>query len=590
MPPEWTMATDTTSHDLIVIGATAGGLSVAEAARRAGVERVHLIERGQTVLMPDVISENELSVTFGEIVSSVDVDPETGLVTIVTDRRTRVATACVIAEREVEPESEPPIPVVPGDRVSVDLPPAIAIDADVMVIGVSDHAVELTMELAKRGAGVVLAADGMDPARLSPVAGRILATLERERRATVLYRSSPSQIGERNGYPIAYFSDRHTPDLEFDHVVFATSRAPARIDELGVTERARASDSVLLFSGKAETIDMHGAFGPDLWPRIAEARFPDRTVEPAGVRSWSRDTTLADELAEHYYNATITKFEPTHTDLWRLNVKPDHGDTSHLPGQYATLGLGYWESRIDDAIDVDLDDKWLKMVRRSYSISNSILDTSGYLTVDTDTDELEFYIVLVNPSEDNVPGLTPRLALKRPGDRIFLGSKVAGRYTLAPVVDPGRTCIFLSTGTGEAPHNAMVNQLLRKGHHGPIISAVTVRQWSDLGYLAEHRELEKRYDHYHYMPLPTREDDVPKTYLQDVIRNDAFNEQFGVPLDPAHTDVFLCGNPAMIGLPESDGDEDQWPEVVGVTELLVDRGFTLDRRGRPGNIHFEEYW
>ena len=148
--------------------------------------------------------------------------------------------------------------------------------------------------------------------------------------------------------------------------------------------------------------------------------------------------------------------------------------------------------------------------------------------------------------------------------------------------------IFLSTGTGEAPHNAMVNQLLRKGHRGPIVSAVTVRNWADLGYRAEHEDLVSRYPNYHYMPLPTREPDFPKTYLQDVIRTDGFESAFGVALDPETTDVFLCGNPAMIGLPE--GDEGEWPEPQGVVELLVERGFTIDRRGNPGNIHFEEYW
>ena len=33
-----------------------------------------------------------------------------------------------------------------------------------------------------------------------------------------------------------------------------------------------------------------------------------------------------------------------------------------------------------------------------------------------------------------------------------------------------------------------------------------------------------------------------------------------------------------------------FPETVGVVELLVNEGFTLDRRNAPGNIHFEEYW
>lgn len=581
------MAEETTTHDLIVIGATAAGLSVAEAAHRAGVEHVHIVERGDSVLMPEVISRNDLAISYGERVRLVDIDDD-GMVIVESNRRRRRATAVVIGEREYRHESEPPIEVAASDRVTVDNPPANAGDADVMVIGVSDHAVEMTSQLAAAGANVVLAADGLEPARLSPVAGEMLATLERERRATVLYRSTPTAIGERNGFPMAYFADRRTPDLEFDHVVFASSRAPADLDSLGVTDAAKASDAVWLFSGKAETIDMHGAFGPDLWPSVAAARFPEVVVESHGVRAWSRDTTLADELAEHYYNATITFFEQTHSDLWRLKVRPDHGDTSHLPGQYATLGLGYWEPRVDDATDIGLDAKWLKMIRRSYSISSPMFDEHGYLADYAAGDELEFYIVLVVPTEDNVPALTPRLALKKPGDRIFLGSKVAGRYTLTPVVDPSRTCVFFSTGTGEAPHNAMVTELLRKGHHGPMVSAVTVRQWADLGYRTEHEKLAARYPNYHYMPLPTREPDFPKTYLQDLIRNDMLKSHCGIDLDPATTDVFLCGNPAMIGLPE--GDPEEFPEPTGVVELLTERGFKLDRRGDPGNIHFEEYW
>jgi ferredoxin--NADP+ reductase len=93
---------------------------------------------------------------------------------------------------------------------------------------------------------------------------------------------------------------------------------------------------------------------------------------------------------------------------------------------------------------------------------------------------------------------------------------------------------------------------------------------------------------YHYLPLPTREPDFPKTYLQDVVSKGMLSSHYGIELDPDTTDVFLCGNPSMIGLPE--GDPEEWPEAKGVVELLTKRGFKLDRRGDPGNIHFEEYW
>jgi ferredoxin--NADP+ reductase len=182
------------------------------------------------------------------------------------------------------------------------------------------------------------------------------------------------------------------------------------------------------------------------------------------------------------------------------------------------------------------------------------------------------------------------LALKREGDRIYLGPKVAGRYTLKSVIDPHAEVVFFSTGTGEAPHNGMVIDLLRKGHSGPIVSAVTVRQSADLGYMDKHRELESRYANYHYLPMPTREPGIPKRYLQDLIRDDDFSTKLGVELSPETSHVFLCGNPAMIGIPEEQDGELKFPETVGVVELLVERGFTLDRRNSPGNIHYEEYW
>ncbi len=61
-------------------------------------------------------------------------------------------------------------------------------------------------------------------------------------------------------------------------------------------------------------------------------------------------------------------------------------------------------------------------------------------------------------------------------------------------------------------------------------------------------------------------------------------------IDPASTHVYLCGNPAMIGIPEDADGELVFPEPVGAVQLLTERGFILDRRRQPGNIHFEEYW
>ncbi|MCU1399085.1 MAG: Flavodoxin reductase family protein [Acidimicrobiales bacterium] len=565
------------AYDLVIIGGNSAGLSVAVALQQAGLQRVRILEAGSAIAFPELVGEHQLDVGYGEPATAVDVDAD-GLVAIHTAKHTYTARACVVAQRAGAEDWKPTMTTVTSDRILINKLPDFAADEDVLVIGHTDRAVELTARLAAAGAGVVLAAGGMDPKLLSPAAEAALHRLERERHATLLYRAVPDQIADVDGYPMAFFGDRRTPDLQFDHVVFAPSRTAVTPAAIGLTDAAAASGSVFFLEG-ADIAE------------IAKA-FPEITLTPPPTRAERRrgGTSVSDALRAEHYNATITHFEPTHSDLWVLRVRPDHGDVTHLPGQYASLGLGYWEARIDTAEDDDLDGKWDKMVRRSYSISSRMWDDHGYLTGDLDADELEFYIVLVPPTPENVPGLTPRLACKRPGDRIYLGPKVAGRYTLGPVTDPSNTLLFFSTGTGEAPHNAMIVELLRKAHHGPIISAVSVRKWADLGYIEQHRALEARYPNYHYLPMPTREPDVPKQYLQDLIANDVLQARFGIELDPAHTHMFMCGNPAMIGLPEDVDGELHYPEVTGVVQLLAERGFTLDHRKTRGNIHFEEYW
>ncbi|MEM1333235.1 MAG: ferredoxin--NADP reductase, partial [Actinomycetota bacterium] len=551
---------------------------------------------GNAVAFPDLVGEHHLDVGFGEQVRAIRLEPDEGHALVVeTERATYRCRAALVADRRSADDWSPPIKVPESERIHVDrgVPLDPSGEVDLLVVGASDHAVELTARYAAAGHRVVLAAGGMDPGKLSPAADRELRRIERDRSATVLYRSTPTAIELVRGFPMADFGDRRTPDLQFDHVVWAPLRRAAAPSEIGITDEALASGAVW-FIGDPGTGDAPSTTAPgwQVGVALAEARFPE--LEPSPVApSLERRTRHPDAIAElraEHYNATITHFEPHHSDLWVLRVKPDSGDTSYLPGQYASLGLGFWEPRIDDAPDPEAEKRWDKLIRRSYSISSRMFDEYGYLTDDGGVDELEFYIVLVAPTDDNTPALTPRLALKEVGDRIYMGPKVAGRYTLDAVKDPNAEVVFFGTGTGEAPHNGMVVELLRKGHSGPIVSAVTVRQNADLGYERQHRELEERFPNYHYLPMPTREPGVPKRYLQDLIRDDDF-AKIGVPLNAATTHVFLCGNPAMIGLPEKGDDgAEHFPATTGVAELLVERGFKLDRRNDPGNIHYEEYW
>jgi ferredoxin--NADP+ reductase len=83
-----------------------------------------------------------------------------------------------------------------------------------------------------------------------------------------------------------------------------------------------------------------------------------------------------------------------------------------------------------------------------------------------------------------------------------------------------------------------------------------------------------------YIPSITRPDEDPhfRGYtgrIQSLLDQGIVETLSGVPLDPARTEVFLCGNPEM---------------VRAVREILDPRGFTTPQGKVPGTLHVEEYW
>ncbi|HYT87125.1 MAG TPA: ferredoxin--NADP reductase [Gemmataceae bacterium] len=305
---------------------------------------------------------------------------------------------------------------------------------------------------------------------------------------------------------------------------------------------------------------------------------------------------LAD-LRRKHYNATLVWERRANPDLAIMRIRPDFPLPVHKAGQYSTLGLGNWEPRVPGCQDETLvANEEMRLVRRAYSISCSVLDEGNVLLDRSNVDWLEFYIVLVRESDkEKPPALTPRLFFLKEGDRLFLGEKITGHYTLDSV-QPGDAVVFLGTGTGEAPHNYMLWELLCRGYQGRTLSACCVRYRRDLAYVAIHEELMRRYPNYTYLSLTTREVETikQKVYIQDLITSGQLEERLGAPLDPARTHVFLCGNPKMIGVPTKDRATGQrvYPQPTGVVEILERRGFQADQPQSKikGNVHFEEYW
>src|SRR6516164_5066511 len=49
------------------------------------------------------------------------------------------------------------------------------------------------------------------------------------------------------------------------------------------------------------------------------------------------------ELRQKRYNARVAWLRKTHSDLMIVRIRPDYPLPAHKPGQYTSIGLGYWE-------------------------------------------------------------------------------------------------------------------------------------------------------------------------------------------------------------------------------------------------------
>jgi len=205
-----------------------------------------------------------------------------------------------------------------------------------------------------------------------------------------------------------------------------------------------------------------------------------------------------------------------------------------------------------------------RMIRRAYSIAS-----------ESRADEyIEFYLTLVMSGE-----LTPRLFTLKLHDRVYVGPKAVGVFTLDKV-EPGKHVLMVCTGTGLAPYMSMLrSQLVCNGPRKFVVVHGARFSW-DLGYRTELTGLARHCGNFHYVPVITRpREDVTwrgrSGYLQNVIASNAIEEETGLALTPENFDVFLCGNPAMIDT------------VIGWAE---ERGFVRDKGHDIGTLHTEEYW
>jgi ferredoxin--NADP+ reductase len=265
-------------------------------------------------------------------------------------------------------------------------------------------------------------------------------------------------------------------------------------------------------------------------------------------------------------NAVVTQRIDAAPGLMILRVAPDGWKLPEFAaGQFAVLGLPGRAPRtpLSDPEEKPADPE--KMIRRAYSIASTPLSR----------DHLELFITLVRSGE-----LTPRLFALQAGDRVWVGPKVTGMFTMRDVA-PEQNIVMIGTGTGLAPYMSMLRtELAGPAPRRYAVLAGARHSW-DLAYSAELITMARLSPRMSYLPTVSRPKEEPAPwgaftgYVQSLWTGGALERTWGFKPTPRDTHVFLCGNPGMID---------------DMSKVLSAEGFVEHDARTPGQIHVERYW
>ena len=262
-------------------------------------------------------------------------------------------------------------------------------------------------------------------------------------------------------------------------------------------------------------------------------------------------------------NCIITQIIQVSPIMKIFRIKPDGWELpEYKSGQFVALALPPTAEKCAEATDEPEAPNPEKMVKRAYSIASS--STQEYV---------EFYITLVHSGS-----LTPRMFNLEIGDKIWMGKKATGMFTIAEIPEE-QNVILIATGTGVAPYMSMLraNALKRSGKIMVIHGAAN--SW-DLGYSSELMLLESMFDNFSYHPTITEPDKEPAgwsgdvRFIQDIWEDNIVEKSLGFKPNKDDTHVFLCGNPRMVN---------------GMVEHLEEDGFVEHSRRQEGQIHVEKF-
>jgi ferredoxin-NADP reductase/dephospho-CoA kinase len=305
--------------------------------------------------------------------------------------------------------------------------------------------------------------------------------------------------------------------------------------------------------------------GSDLQPGLPPERNLLRPDEAGGRHLPARPggANPVEAKAMEELNCVVTSTIRVSPLMRILRVKPVGWTLpEYKPGQFVPLGLPPEAARYAEATEEHAAPPEGRLIKRAYSIASS--STQEYV---------EFYISVVHSGS-----LTPRIFALEINDKIWMGKKAAGMFTLDEV-DEEKNVILIATGTGVAPYMSMLrsNALRRKGRilvvHGASNS------W-DLGYKSELELLDSMMENFSYHPTITLPDKEPAgwkgdtRFVEAIWKDGTVAKRLGAEPTPDTTHIFLCGNPKM---------------VEGMKATCEQSGFRVHSKREPGQIHFENF-
>lgn len=265
-------------------------------------------------------------------------------------------------------------------------------------------------------------------------------------------------------------------------------------------------------------------------------------------------------------NALVAESILINSDTLILRVVPDGWALpGFTPGQFATLGLKGDAPRIPLSDPEAIPPPPEEFIVRAYSVASS----------SRHREYLEVYVSLVRSG-----ALTPRLFALQRGDRLFLGPKISGLFTLDEV-PAGKNLVMIATGTGVAPYVSMLRTFASAADPRRIAVIHGARHSWDLGYRSELSTLDSLLERIDYIPVISRPADEITPwggavgYVQDVWQGDLLAERWGGRPTAEETHILLCGNPGMIN---------------AMNGLLLREGFREHTRREAGQVHLEKYW